>query len=96
MRSVKGVIQVVGHYNVPSTPRDLDKLRKWYYEVRICLARTFGLFPTATQRSAVFLPKDHRLLLDLRGLKKHGRLYDAGTVYRGVGTHCQMTDFLYR
>ena len=35
MRSVKGIIQVVGHYNAPATPRDLEKLRRWYYEVSI-------------------------------------------------------------
>jgi len=31
MRWVKGIIQVVGHPNVPSTPRDHPELRKWYY-----------------------------------------------------------------
>ena len=35
MRTVRGVVQVVGHHNVPVTPMDLPQLRKWYYEVSI-------------------------------------------------------------
>ncbi|EPS99814.1 hypothetical protein FOMPIDRAFT_1146984 [Fomitopsis schrenkii] len=32
MRTVRGIVQVVGHHNVPVTPMDLPQLRKWYYE----------------------------------------------------------------
>ncbi|KAI0723546.1 histone deacetylase complex protein [Earliella scabrosa] len=32
MKTVRGVVQVVGLHNVPATPRDMDELRKWYYE----------------------------------------------------------------
>nr|VWO99336.1 Transcriptional repressor TUP1 [Ganoderma boninense] len=32
MKTVKGVVQVVGHHNVPYTPRDMEVLRQWYYD----------------------------------------------------------------
>ncbi|KAI8994037.1 histone deacetylase complex protein [Trametes punicea] len=32
MRSVQGVVQVVGIHNVPTTPRDAGALRQWYYD----------------------------------------------------------------
>lgn len=34
MSTVQGVVQVVGHFNVPRTPRDPEALRQWYYQVR--------------------------------------------------------------
>ena len=36
MRLVKGVIQVVGNWNVPATPADNPELRLWYWKVRPC------------------------------------------------------------
>lgn len=38
MRSVKGVIQVVGDWNVPATPADNPDVRSWYWKVRLSLA----------------------------------------------------------
>lgn len=33
MKIVRGVAQVVGLHTVPATPRDMEGLRQWYYEV---------------------------------------------------------------
>ena len=33
MKMVRGVAQVVGLHNVPTTPRDMEALREWYYTV---------------------------------------------------------------
>ncbi|KAJ3559715.1 hypothetical protein NM688_g166 [Phlebia brevispora] len=32
MKLVKGIVQVVGTYNLPSTPRDQHEMRQWYLE----------------------------------------------------------------
>ena len=37
MKTVKGVVQVVGHHNVPYTPRDMEVLRQWYYDASFSL-----------------------------------------------------------
>ena len=33
MQIVQGIAQVVGLYNIPASPRDMEGLRNWYYEV---------------------------------------------------------------
>ena len=33
MKTVQGVVQVVGLHNIPATPRDAPALRQWYFEV---------------------------------------------------------------
>ena len=34
MKTVCGVVQVVGLHTIPATPRDMAELRTWYYDVR--------------------------------------------------------------
>lgn len=35
MKSVRAIIQVVGHSNIPVTPRDANDIRKWYLDVSV-------------------------------------------------------------
>lgn len=90
MRTVKGVIQVVGDYNVPSTPQDPPELRAWYYKVRTTLeCDDFNSLTASTKRSVVFLPTGHRLLTNTKPFKKHGMLHDAGS-YHSAARHSRV------
>ncbi|THG92620.1 hypothetical protein EW026_g8342 [Hermanssonia centrifuga] len=58
MRSVRAVVQVVGNYNIPATPRDADELRNWYYQ------HSYVVVPAGHR----FLIDGNKFL------KKHGRV----------------------
>ncbi|KAI0661449.1 histone deacetylase complex protein [Cubamyces menziesii] len=40
MKTVQGVVQVVGLHNIPATPRDAPALRQWYFENSIVVVPT--------------------------------------------------------
>lgn len=81
MRTVRGVVQVVGNHNVPVTPMDLPQLRKWYYEVSIPIMppRLFlCLLAEYWQISLVVVPRDHLAFRDKHFTRKHGHVMTCG------------------
>ncbi|PSR81152.1 hypothetical protein PHLCEN_2v6487 [Hermanssonia centrifuga] len=62
MKSVRAVVQVVGNYNIPATPRDADELRNWYYQ------HSYVVVPSGHR----FLLDGNKFL------KKHGRVLPIG------------------
>ncbi|KAG6916666.1 hypothetical protein DXG01_005890 [Tephrocybe rancida] len=60
MKSVKAVVQIIGHSTVPSTPKYNEDLTEWYYK------NSFVVLPsTHTVLTPTLKPKD---------LRKHGYL----------------------
>ncbi|TFK85072.1 histone deacetylase complex protein [Polyporus arcularius HHB13444] len=48
MRTVRGVVQVVGLHTIPATPRDMGELRQWYYDNSIVIVpNTHNIFHSA-------------------------------------------------
>ncbi|KAG6820251.1 hypothetical protein H0H93_003415 [Arthromyces matolae] len=60
MKSVKGVIQIIGHSNVPATPKYMDELTEWYRK------NSFVVLPSSHRvLTPTLKPKD---------LRRHGEL----------------------
>ena len=81
---VRGIVQVVGNYHVPTTPRDQNELRQWYLQVRPHLHAVSSLLSlpvsdSCCQHSYIVVPTNHRFLLDGgKFMKKHGKVATVG------------------
>nr|VWO99350.1 Transcriptional repressor TUP1 [Ganoderma boninense] len=82
MKTVKGVVQVVGHHNVPYTPRDMEVLRQWYYDASSFCPSSWREQSSLTcrrldrmQNSIVIVPANHRIFQNPKTFKKHGTIF---------------------
>lgn len=92
-KTVRGIVQVVGHASVPRVPKR-DDLRKWYLQV--CLFGPLTYRHThplpALQNSYVVIASDHKVLeQDRRKVAMaHGKIVAIGALddhHVGVVTH---------
>ena len=78
---VRGVVQVVGSYHIPTTPKDMGDLRSWYLHVRRATRRIPKALLMDIQNSYVIVPTNHRFLEEGGKIyKKHGKVSTLGTI----------------
>ncbi len=79
LKTVEGVVQVVGLHNVPTTPPNTPSLRQWYFDVSCTLPDKppDDALPLM-QNSIVVVPSNHPIFHDSKTMKKHGQVFRIG------------------